>query len=151
MIKFFQPEEEEKIINAIQAAEKNTSGEIRVHLEDNPKKPAMEEAVRVFRKLKMHKTQARNGVLIFIAPEQKQFAIIGDKGINEIVPENFWQEERDVMLAHFKKGAFTEGICKAIEQVGEKLKSHFPYQSDDVNELPDDISYGSKEENEKAD
>ncbi|MCO6492930.1 MAG: TPM domain-containing protein [Phaeodactylibacter sp.] len=141
MLKFFTPEQEEQIIAAIRSAERNTSGEIRVHLEDDPKEDIMKEAKKVFFRLGMHKTEARNGVLIILAPERKAFAILGDEGINKVVPENFWQEERDLMQEHFRRGAFAEGICLAIEQVGEKLKAFFPYQQDDTNELPDDISY----------
>ncbi|HQU60703.1 MAG: TPM domain-containing protein [Phaeodactylibacter sp.] len=141
MIKFFKPEEEERIIEAIRKAELNTSGEVRVHLEANCKGEIVREAVRTFRRLGMHKTKARNAVLIFLAPERREFAIIGDKGINEQLPENFWQEERDLMLEHFRQGAFAKGVCEAIGQVGEKLKVFFPYQQDDTNELPDDISY----------
>lgn len=141
MVNFFQKEEEEQIIAAIQEAESNTSGEIRVHLEDNCKGEIMKAALRTFRKLKMHKTAARNGVLIFLAPERKEFAILGDEGINTVVPNDFWAEERDLMQSHFKKGAFSAGICAVILQIGEKLKAHFPVQADDVNELPDDISY----------
>ncbi|MCR9100990.1 MAG: TPM domain-containing protein [bacterium] len=141
MIRFFQPEEEDRIIDAIQEAELNTSGEIRVHLEDNLKGDVLQAAQKTFLKLEMHKTEARNGVLIFIAPEQRKFAILGDKGINEKVPEDFWSEERDIMLAHFKSGNYADGVCAAIQQAGAKLKAFFPYQSDDENELPDDISY----------
>ncbi|MCB0570002.1 MAG: TPM domain-containing protein [Phaeodactylibacter sp.] len=141
MIHFFTPEEEERIIRAIREAEHNTSGEIRVHLEANCKRPAMREAVRTFRRLGMHKTKERNAVLIFIAPERREFAIIGDQGINEKVPDNFWQEERDLMQEHFRSEAFAEGICQAIRKAGEKLRDFFPYQQDDTNELPDDISY----------
>ncbi len=141
MLAFFNKDEEKRIITAIQEAERNTSGEIRVHLEKTLEKDAVTEAQQTFAKLGMHKTEARNGVLIFIAPEHHQFAIVGDKGIHEKVGENFWQEERDLMQEHFKKGAFADGICLAIAQVGEKLKVHFPYQSDDENELPDEISY----------
>lgn len=141
MIRFFQPEEEDRIIDAIQEAELNTSGEIRVHLEDNLKGDVLQAAQKTFLKLEMHKTEARNGVLIFIAPEQRKFAILGDKGINEKVPEDFWSEERDIMLAHFKSGNYADGVCAAIQQAGAKLKTFFPYQSDDENELPDDISY----------
>jgi uncharacterized membrane protein len=143
MIAFFKPEEEEMIVDAILKAERHTSGEIRVHLEDNFKGEVLREAEKVFLKLGMHKTAARNGVLIFLAPEDKAFAIIGDKGINEVVPENFWQEERDLMQSFFRQGKFCEGICAAIEKVGEKLKDYFPYLAGDENELPDDISYGS--------
>lgn len=143
MIHFFSKEEEESIISAIRKAELNTSGEIRVHLEDKLKGPVMDLAVRVFKRLGMHKTKARNGVLILIAPNDRQFAIIGDKGIDGVVPENFWDEEKSLMQEHFKRGAFCEGVCTVISQVGEKLKSNFPYQDDDKNELPDEISYGS--------
>ena len=141
MIKFFKPEEEERIISAIQSAEKNTSGEIRVHLEDNSKGDIMEEAIQTFARLNMDKTEARNGVLIFLAPERKRFAIIGDEGINRLVPDNFWEEEKKVMMQHFRAQQFCEGICKAIQLVGDRLKTHFPYQKGDINELPDDISY----------
>ncbi|MCO6479419.1 MAG: TPM domain-containing protein [Phaeodactylibacter sp.] len=141
MLKFFTPEEEEQIIEAIRSAEQNTSGEIRVHLEADSKGDIMEETRKVFQRLGMHKTEARNGVLILLAPERREFAILGDEGINKAVPENFWQEERDLMQEHFRHGAFAEGICKAIERAGEKLKAYFPYQQDDTNELPDDISY----------
>ena len=141
MLQFFTKPDEARIIQAIQNAERNTSGEIRVHLEKTLEKDVLTEAQKVFAKLKMHQTAARNGVLIFIAPQHRQFAIIGDEGINQLVGDNFWQAERDLMQAHFQEGAHTDGICNAIEQVGEKLKAHFPYQTDDVNELPDEISY----------
>ena len=142
MIKLFSTEEEERIIEAIKAAEQNTSGEIRVHLEQNCKGDIMKEAIRIFRKLKMDQTEARNGVLIFLAPERKSMAILGDQGINDVVPENFWEEEKQLMIDHFRIGQFCEGICEAVTQVGDKLKAYFPYQTDDINELPDDISYG---------
>lgn len=141
MIDFFKPEEEEQIVNAILAAERHTSGEIRVHLEEGLKGDAIKVAEKTFIRLGMHRTKARNGVLIFLAPEEKQFAIIGDKGINEIVPEDFWESERDLMQQYFRKGEFANGICAAIEKVGEKLHSFFPYLDDDDNELPDEISY----------
>ena len=142
MIKFFNKEEEARIVAAIRQAESGTSGEIRVHLEKHHKGTALEEAARVFHQLGMGKTEARNGVLLFIAPEQKTFAILGDQGINAVVPPDFWKEERDLIQTHFRQGAFCEGICLAVGQVGEKLKIHFPIKSDDINELPDEISYG---------
>ncbi len=142
MIRFFSQREEEAIINAIRDAELNTSGEIRVHLEDNMKGNVLDVSVRVFKELGMDKTSARNGVLILIAPIEKQFAIIGDEGIDAVVPGNFWDEEKNLMQEYFKAGAFCKGVCKVIDQIGEKLKVHFPFQSDDVNELPDEISYG---------
>ena len=141
MEKFFNREEEEQIIAAIQQAESCTSGELRVHVDYKSKGDVMKEAWRVFQRLGMQKTAERNGVLILIAPDQKQFAIIGDEGINQRVPENFWAEERNLMQSHFKQGQFCNGICLVIEQVGRKLQEFFPHQIDDVNELPDEISY----------
>ena len=129
------------MIAAIRQAESCTSGEIRVHVDYKSKGNVMEEAWKIFERLGMQKTEARNGVLILIAPDQKQFAIIGDEGINKKVPENFWAEERNLMQNHFKKGEFCTGICVVIEQVGRKLQEFFPHQEDDVNELPDEISY----------
>lgn len=142
MLKFFTPEQEERIIAAIQQAEQNTTGEIRVHLEDKCKGNIMEAAMQRFKKLHMHQTERRNGVIMFIAPERKQFAIYGDEGINKVVPVNFWDDVRDIMLSEFKKGDFTTGVCLGIERIGEKLKTYFPGIHDDINELPDDISYG---------
>jgi uncharacterized membrane protein len=141
VIRFFKPEEEDRIIRAIKAAEKNTSGEVRVHLEVNCEGELLEAAAKVFHRLKMDRTELRNGVLIFLVPERRQFAIIGDKGINEKVPENFWQEVRNIMQAHFREGDFAQGVCEGITRAGEKLKEFFPYQKDDKNELPDEISY----------
>ena len=142
MIQFFSKEEEQKVIRAIKVAEKNTSGEIRVHIEANCLKKPLVAAVETFHKLGMEKTAARNGVLIFIAPERREFAIIGDKGIDEKVEKGFWNFERDLLRQYFKKGAYCEGTCEVIKQIGEKLKGYFPYTSDDINELPDEISYG---------
>lgn len=141
MEKFFKPDEEERIIAAIQQAENQTSGEIRVHIDYKSKGQVMAEAWKVFERLGMQKTEARNGVLILLAPDQKQFAIIGDEGINKKVPENFWAEERNLMQGHFKQGDFCTGVCVVIEQIGQKLQEYFPHQADDVNELPDEISY----------
>jgi uncharacterized membrane protein len=90
----------------------------------------------------MHKTQLRNGVLFYLAIKDKQFAVLGDAGINSLVPENFWEEVKDEMLLHFKQGNFTVGLVNGITMAGEKLKQHFPYQKDDINELPDEISFG---------
>jgi uncharacterized membrane protein len=89
----------------------------------------------------MHKTELRNGVLFYIAIEDHKFSIIGDQGINEKVPSDFWESTRDLMLNYFKQGEFLKGICQGIEKAGEQLKSHFPFQSDDTNELSNDISF----------
>jgi uncharacterized membrane protein len=145
MIKFFTPAEETLLIAAIRHAEAATSGEIRVHLEDNATTTALETAKLVFRKLGMHKTKDRNGVLIFLAPEKKAFAILGDKGIDQAVPPDFWASERDLLQDHFRRGEFCAGLVAVIGQIGEKLKTYFPVQDDDENELSDDISYGDQD------
>ena len=138
----FSEEDEQAIVEAVKQAELNTSGEIRVHLENNCKKEVLARAASVFSKLKMHETIARNGVLIYLAVKDHKFAIIGDKGIDEVVPENFWGSTKDIMQQHFRNGEFKTGLVKGITEAGRQLKSHFPYQSDDVNELPDEISKG---------
>ncbi|MEM9931456.1 MAG: TPM domain-containing protein [Bacteroidota bacterium] len=142
MVKFFSPEEEATIVAAIQQAELATSGEIRVHVEVGAEAPALAVAQRVFFQLGMDKTKDRNGVLILLEVDRREFAIIGDEGINKVVPEDFWDTERDLLQQYFRRGEFAPGIVLAIEQVGVKLKEFFPYAADDVNELPDSISYG---------
>jgi uncharacterized membrane protein len=142
-IKWFTEEEEVRIVKAIREAEENTSGEIRIHVENNLQQPPLAEALRVFKELEMHKTAARNGVLILLAPSQKSFAILGDEGIHTKVGSDFWQEEKELMRSFFARGAYADGLIAAIRQVGEKLKAFFPYQADDANELSDDLSYGS--------
>jgi uncharacterized membrane protein len=139
---FLTAEQEQLLIEAIKISEKNTSGEIRVHIEENTEKPPLERALEVFRFLKMDITEHRNGVLIYIAVKSKKFAILGDEGINNKVPKNFWHSEKELMLSYFKKGEFSKGIELAILEVGEKLKEFFPYKSNDTNELSDEISKG---------
>ncbi|HGY57457.1 MAG TPA: TPM domain-containing protein [Caldithrix abyssi] len=140
--KFFTKEEKEHIVEAIREAEKETSGEIRLHLETVCKGDPLERAMKLFQKLKMFQTEQRNGVIIYLAVKDRKFAIYGDKGINEVVPENFWEDVKEEMREEFVKGAFADGVVKGIRRVGEKLKEYFPYQTDDVNELSDDISFG---------
>lgn len=144
MVKFFSAEEEAQIVAAIRRAELNTSGEIRVHVEVGADANALGVAQHIFQELGMHKTRDRNGVLILLEVDRREFAIIGDEGIDKVVPQNFWDEERDLMRGYFQKRQFTEGIVAAIDQVGEKLIAFFPYLCDDENELPDSISYGGK-------
>ena len=145
MVNFFKTEEETLIIAAIRKAEALTSGEIRVHLEDNARLEAIKEAKRIFRRLNMQKTKDRNGVLILLIPEQKTFAIIGDEGIDAVVPDDFWESERDLLQKYFREGNFCAGLVAAIDQIGVKLKTYFPVQEDDQNELSDEISYGDKD------
>ena len=139
---FLTAEEEQAIIKAIKNAEKNTSGEIRVHIEKTTEKPPMERALEVFYSLKMDATELKNGVLFYIAVESKKFAILGDEGINTLVPANFWDDEKEILATHFSKLENAIGLQRAIYEVGEKLKMYFPYQSDDSNELTDEISKG---------
>ncbi len=139
---FFKPDELEHIKQSIVKAEHNTSGEIRVHLEDKCKGDSMERAVRVFAKLNMHKTKLRNAVLFYLAVSDRKFAICGDEGIHKAVRDNFWDSIKEHMQARFKEGKFTEGLCEAVEKAGEQLKTHFPHKRDDVNELSDEISIG---------
>jgi uncharacterized membrane protein len=140
---FFTKEQEVQIVEAIKAAEKNTSGEIRVHIEPSTNgKDTLERAIEVFQELEMHQTEARNGVLLYLAFEDHSFSIFGDKGINEVVGENFWNSTRDIIQSAFKEADFAKGLVEGITEAGNALKTHFPYQKDDQNELDDQISKG---------
>ena len=139
---FFTANEEQQVVNAIKTAETNTSGEIRVHIEKTTNKDALERATEVFYELKMNETQLQNGVLFYVATESHHFAVLGDKGINDLVPDNFWDAEKELALSHFKKREFAKGLELAIFEAGKKLQEFFPYQSDDTNELSDEISKG---------
>jgi uncharacterized membrane protein len=139
---FFSKEEKDDITLAIKNAELDTSGEIRVHVENSCKGDARDQAAYIFEKLEMHKTDLRNGVLFYLAVKNRKFAILGDLGINKVVPENFWDKIRDTMLEHFREDKFAEGLEEGIYLAGQQLKKHFPYQKDDVNELSDEISFG---------
>ena len=134
-------EEDRRIVEAIKQAELNTSGEIKVHIENHCKGNVEERSLFIFNKLKINETQLKNGVLIYLAVKDRKFAILGDEGINNVVEDTFWNDVKDLMLSHFKEGRFAEGLEQGILRCGEKLKTYFPYQSDDINEIPDDISY----------
>jgi len=134
-------EEDRRVVEAIKQAEKNTSGEIKVHIENRCRGDVEARSLFLFKHLKLNETKLRNGVLIYLAIKDHKFAILGDEGINHVVESNFWNDVKDLMLNHFKEGEFAEGLVKGIERCGEKLRAFFPYQTDDVNEIPDDISY----------
>ena len=138
---FFTKEEQQKIVAAIKEAELNTSGEIRVHIENHCKEEALERAAEVFYDLKMDRTAARNGILFYLAVKDRKFAIIGDEGINKEVEHDFWNDIKDEMISNFKENKFAEGLIVGILKCGDKLKKYFPYQNDDVNELSDEISF----------
>ena len=141
---FFNQEEKNSILEAIKQAELNTSGEIRVHIEKDCKEDVLDHAAYIFKILDMHKTEKRNGVLFFLSVNDHKFAILGDAGINAVTPDNFWDEIRDIVINNFKEKKFINGLVEGIKMAGEALKEHFPYQKDDINELPDDISFGKK-------
>lgn len=134
-------EEDQRVVEAIRQAELNTSGEIKVHIENRCKGDVEQRSLFIFDKLKLNETQLRNGVLIYLAAKDHKFAILGDEGINNVVEDGFWNDVKDLMLSHFKEGRFAEGLEQGIMRCGEKLKAYFPYQSDDINEISDEISY----------
>jgi uncharacterized membrane protein len=138
---FFTKEQQALILAAVKEAEENTSGEIRVHIETTCKTDVLDRAAWIFGKLGMHKTAERNGVLFYLAVEDKKFAVIGDGGINEKVPEGFWDDVKEHLRKEFSSGKFTEGLSEGIIMAGKQLKAHFPHQKDDVNELSDEISF----------
>lgn len=139
---FLTKEEEQLVVHAIQSAESNTSGEIRVHVESVCKGNVLDRASWLFKSLRMQKTELRNGVLIYLSTKDRKFAIIGDAGINAVVPAGFWDDVRDLMTGHFSRGEMANGFVLGIGKVGEKLKEFFPYRDGDVNELSNEISFG---------
>jgi uncharacterized membrane protein len=139
--KLFSPAEEERLMKAIKLAEQKTSGEIRVHIESKHDIEPVKRAQEVFKALNMHQTKERNGILFYLAIHSKQFAVWGDEGIHQKVSQAFWDEISEVCISNFKKDLFIEGLESAITLCGDKLKLHFPLQTDDTNELSDEISY----------
>ncbi|GAB3952202.1 TPM domain-containing protein [Spirosoma harenae] len=138
----FSSDEQKRIIDAIRQAEKATSGEIRVHVEAHcPTADPVQRAIDMFAQLGMQQTKDQNGVLFYLAHTDRKFAIVGDKGINEKVPADFWESTKDLMRSYFVAGAYTEGLSQGISKAGQQLKQYFPYASDDTNELSDDISF----------
>ena len=139
---FLTKEEEQAVVNAIGMAEKETSGEIRVHIEKTTSIDAFDRALEVFHLLEMEKTHLKNGVLIYVAIQDKSFVICGDEGINDLVENDFWDTTKEVMVAHFKNGNFKQGLIDGIMKAGEQLKRYFPYEEGDTNELSNEISKG---------
>jgi len=139
---FLTAQEEQEIIAAIRTAEKNTSGEIRIHIEKTSQIDAINRALDVFHDLKMDNTKLQNAVLIYVAVEDRSFVIFGDKGINDVVPTDFWDSTKEIMLSYFKTGNFKKGLIEGVLKAGEQLSKHFPWEHDDRNELPNEISKG---------
>jgi|SRR5436853_3304559 len=142
MAKFYTEEEHSRIIASVKEAEKETSGEIRIFIEPRCKVEILDRAAFIFEQLGIHNTKHRNGVLFYIAHDDKQFAILGDAGINTVVGDNFWDNIKAGMQKHFAEGKFAEGLINGIKETGEALKKYFPAEADDTNELPDEITLG---------
>lgn len=138
---FLSEEQRKDILSAIESAEEQTSGEIRLHIENFCKAEVLDRAAFVFNKLGMQQTAERNGVLFYLAVKDRKFAIIGDSGINHMVPADFWESVKETVIISFKQEQFVSGLCQAIQQAGEKLKLYFPRKDNDVNELSNDISF----------
>lgn len=137
---FLSKDDELAIVDAIRQAEGETSGEIRVHIEKKASGAAFTRATEVFHMLKMDNTKLQNGVLIYLAVDDHQFAIIGDKGINDIVADDFWDCTKDIMVSHFRNGDFKQGLIDGIKRAGEQLQKHFPWDNMDSDELSNEIS-----------
>lgn len=140
--KFFSETEKGRIVDAIRRAELNTSGEVQVHIERKCKGDVLDRAALVFGNLNMHQTLQRNGVLFYLAVEDHKFAILGDEGINSCVPDDFWDQIKDHMQLLFRAGKFAQGLEEGILKAGAALQTYFPYSDNDINELPDDLSFG---------
>ena len=139
---FFTEAEKSSIVEAINAAENKTSGEIRLHLERKCPEDVLDRAAFLFEKLEMHKTELRNGVLFYVSYEDHKLAILGDGGINAVVSDTFWNDIKEHLVASFKKGEYAKGLAEGIQMAGDQLKVHFPVSSDDVDELSNEISFG---------
>ena len=140
---FLSDQEQANILDAISDAESQTSGEIRLHLELRCRGDVLDRAAVVFETLAMHKTALRNGVLFYLATEDRKFAILGDGGINAVVPEGFWNEVKDTVIAGLAARNPAEGLASGIRMAGQQLSNHFPVEDNDINELSNDISFGS--------
>ena len=139
---FLTKEEEQEIVQAISKSEKNTSGEIRVHIENHTEKPPLERAQEVFHLLGMDATDLRNGVLFYVGVADHTFAIIGDEGIDKVVEDDFWDCTRDIVISNFKENKFKDGLVAGILRAGERLEKYFPYSDGDKDELSNEISKG---------
>ena len=139
---FLTQKEEQEIIEAIRVAEKNTSGEIRIHIENQNSGNSETRAMELFHYLKMDNTKLQNAVLIYVAIDNKVFSIYGDKGINGVVGLDFWDSIKDIIASHFIKGQFKQGLIDGVLKVGEQLEAHFPWHNHDIDELPNEISKG---------
>lgn len=146
---FFTDGQQDQLLASIREAEMETSGEIRIHIEKTCEEDVLDRAAWIFKKLGMEKTDEKNGVLFYLAVEDRKFAVLGDAGINSRVPKGFWDCVKEVLASNFREGKFTEGLSEGILLTGRQLKVHFPYHKDDVNELTDEISFDRLEGEKK--
>ena len=142
MSSLFNKEQQARISKAVKDAELQTSGEVRIYIEDSCPEEVLDRGAFLFEKMGIHKTALRNGVLFYLATKDRKFAILGDAGINAKVPSDFWNKIKEEMAQRFKDHEFTEGLCLGIQMAGEALKKYFPYSSGDKNELSDEIVFG---------
>lgn len=142
MKRFLSEEECALVSGAVAEAEHSTSGEIRIHIDSRCPGEPKERALRTFHALKMERTAARNAVLIYVSPSDRKLAVLGDKGINDVVPDGFWKDVCGLLSSRFASGQFVGGLCEAVSLIGSKLKAYFPYADNDVNELPDEVTFG---------
>ena len=141
---FFTAEQQQRMVEAIRLAEKDTSGEVRFFVESKCKYvDPVDRAKEIFFSLKMDQTKDRNAVLLYIAMDDHQLAIFADEGIYQRLGTHYWNNEVKKIIAHFTKDDYTGGVCHVITDIGEALKKEFPYQSSDKNELPDEIIFGN--------
>src|ERR1044072_2479184 len=142
--KFFSAEEEEKIITAIRDAETQTSGEVRLYIENKCRfVDPLDRAAEIFLQLKMYETANRNAVLVYVAKQHRQLAVFADEGIFNKAGKEFWNNAVAEMLKEFRKENYAEGLVEVINKIGDSLKTHFPYDAvTDKNELPDNIVFG---------
>ncbi len=140
---YITKKDEEAIVDAIKKGEKQTSGEIRLHIEMKcPVDDPYQRALSVFEMLEMHKTELANGILIYLALDDHKVVVCGDKGINDIVGESYWKDTIKLMVKHFKDDDYRQGLIEGVNEISQKLKKYFPYEKGDTNELSNEISKG---------
>ena len=148
---FIPSDGQRRIADAITAAERHTTGEICVHVTPRCRGNVMKRAARTFDRLHLYTTKRRNAVLIFVAYEDRKFAILGDTGIHEAVPEGFWDGEVEELGRYLKAGRQVDGLCEIIARIGERLSQYFPGERDDENELSNEVTFDDLDEDEPDD
>ncbi len=148
---FIPSEGQRRIADAITEAERHTTGEICVHVTPRCRGKVMKRAIKAFNRLKLFATKRRNAVMIFVAYKDRKFAILGDSGINEAVPNGFWDEEASTLGQYLKAGRPVDGLCEIIAHMGEKLSHYFPGERDDENELSNEVTFEDDDEEDGRD